>query len=73
MDGWKFIIEVTYDPDEMQLAFLHEVFHTYDADHVTPGNYIMYYSIKGGGWNLHSTTKNTVSTHGTHFRWKKEE
>ncbi|UCG00423.1 MAG: hypothetical protein JSW11_12335 [Candidatus Heimdallarchaeota archaeon] len=50
----------------MKRATLHEIFHTYDAKHVS-GYYIMRHEIQYGGWVLHSNTDSTVSSNDVHF------
>ena len=70
MDGWQWNFPpwwgVSYDEGQMQRAFLHEVFHTYDAEDIQDTGWIMH-DIVLGNWKLNSATKTTVSNHDTHF------
>jgi hypothetical protein len=69
MAGWELfpIGGIIYNGAQMQLAFLHEVFHTYDAEHTGPW-YIMEPNLwLFGAWNLNSVTQTTVSNNDSHF------
>jgi hypothetical protein len=71
MDGWyiNWLFFTDYDSNKMKLAFLHEVFHSYDADdlEIYQINWIMTPWIISGGWNLHSGTEDSVTGDIVHF------
>lgn len=74
MNGWYYLgVGVDYGTDTMKRAFLHEVFHSYNAEHVSGSSWIMYYKVSISNWNLHSTTKTTVTINIKHFDGVEEQ